>query len=63
MALSRRPGLIALFDVDGTLTAPRKVTILIQFILMEWCLLVSPDLEFPFGHSNLNVRELWDLVL
>ncbi|KAH1109706.1 hypothetical protein GYH30_008886 [Glycine max] len=23
---SRRPGLIALFDVDGTLTAPRKVS-------------------------------------
>lgn len=23
----RKPGLIALFDVDGTLTAPRKVTV------------------------------------
>jgi hypothetical protein len=23
----RKPGLIALFDVDGTLTAPRKVLI------------------------------------
>lgn len=24
---ARRPGLIALFDVDGTLTAPRKVSV------------------------------------
>lgn len=24
---ARKPGLIALFDVDGTLTAPRKVSL------------------------------------
>lgn len=27
----RKPGVIALFDVDGTLTAPRKVLIFISF--------------------------------
>lgn len=33
----RKPGLIALFDVDGTLTAPRKVPI---FFSDSFCLLI-----------------------
>lgn len=33
----RKPGLIALFDVDGTLTAPRKVPI---FFPDSFCLLI-----------------------
>lgn len=45
---ARKPGLIALFDVDGTLTAPRKVPIssLIRNVCLKALLLLFTVVEF-----------------
>lgn len=57
MAL-RKPGLIALFDVDGTLTAPRKVSNIFVPNLLTAALVFS-----DFGSVLLRLKELRNSLL
>lgn len=50
MAAARLPGVIALFDVDGTLTAPRKVRTPCQPATSEYSEL--PSLATPHSQSE-----------